>query len=453
MDQIIPSISIPCLEHESQSIGVLDFSSDPKKLGYCCMCLVESQAKGSFPQKLKPIQDYVKETFDFYTKGRQRLSSMDEPPSEYQDELSKKGERFEKFSRHIDEEKQKVTRRFEDIRQKALELIALKEKECMRLLDEELSSLSDAYRQYERLLKLGWKKFSDQSEAVYPTDDVLQQRVSRIIDIDQLQVFVKEVTEDVQIEELYCNGQDGVERRKAKIHHLIEIFQKAESSLPHLGGQLLSSGDLDSLMKKLLKEFSLQKIGVENSVSLKIKLPCESQIINAQQYEVLKSWLPNSNNLSLKLLYRTSVDGKSPQIFHKKCDGKGATVTLIKCKFNGAVSSSVLGGFIDQSLHSNADNCFIVSNAAFLFSMTPGAAPLKCPIIESQQKSAFYGHPSHGIVFGEGNDIFVNPNFNAGTINPRSYSNAIHLRLNDQKKFVVEEVEVFHVQEKMNFDR
>jgi len=383
MDQINPSISIPCPEHNSQSIGVLDTTSNAKKLGYCCLCLVESQTKGSFPQNIKSIQDFLKETFDFYERGRQRPRSMDEPPSEYQEELSKKGEHFEIFSRHINGGKQKVTTRFGEIRQNALELIALKENECIRLLDEELSSLSDAYRQYEKFLQLGWKKFSDHFEAIYPTVDVLQQRISRIVDMDQLQVFVKEVTEDAQIEGLYCNGEDGLERRKNEVCRLINVFQKAESSLPQLEGKLLDSGDLEGLMKELLKEFNQQEIRVQNPVADKMNFSCESQIIDVHQYEILKSWLPNSKSFNIKLLYRASVDGKSPQIFHNKCDGKGATLTIIKCKFDGAVSSSVLGGFIDQSLHSN--NQWICSDQAFLFSVTSGAPPVKCPI--SQQKS------------------------------------------------------------------
>jgi len=369
---------------------------------------------------------------------------MDEPPPKYQEELSKKGERFEMFSRHINEGKQKVTRRFGDIRQNALELIALKENECIRLLDEELLSLSDAYRQYEKFLQLGWKKFSDHLEAIYPTVDVLQQRISRIVDMDQLQVFVKEVTEDAQIEGLYCNGEDGLERGKDEIHHLIDVFQKVESSLPQLEGKLLDSGDLESLMKELLKEFHQQEIRVKNSVADKMNFTCESQIIDVRQCKILKSWLPNSNSFNLKLLYRASVDGKSPQIFHNKCDGKGATLTIIKCKFDGAVSSSVLGGFIDQSWHSN--NQWIDSDQAFLFSVTSGVPPVKCPILESARGNAFYGHSSHGLVFGAGNDLYIRePSFNTGITVPGSYWNAISLCCNNQKEFVVEEIEVFQV--------
>jgi len=295
------------------------------------------------------LTDYLNETSDFYNKCRQRAQNVGEPPLKFTDELSKKAERLESFSRHIEEEKQKVKGRFEEIKKYTLEMIDLKEKECIGLLEDEVSELSDLYMQWEELLVKEWPKSSD-IEARYPTSDVLEQRMSRFVNLDQLQAFVKGVTEDIQSESQFGNEVDGLKR---KVNSLISCARKVESSLPSLQGKLLesSSEDLQSLMKELLKGFDQQEIKIENSLVLKMKELgcCESQIINFQQYETLKNWLPNSNNFRLKLLYRGSEDGLSAEMFHKKCDGKGATITLIQSKFKGDASSRVLGGFADQS--------------------------------------------------------------------------------------------------------
>jgi len=188
-------------------------------------------------------------------------------------------------------------------------------------------------------------------------------------------------------------------------------------------------------LKDLLKEFNQQEIRVENSIAVRVN--DGSQIIFEKQYEVLKSWFPNSD---LKLLYRASEDGMSGQMFHKKCDNKGATVTLIKCKFNEAVSSSVIGGFIDQSWHSNSS--YSASKTAFLFSLTAGTPPVKCPIQHSQY--AFYGYPTYGPTFG-GHDLYIPDGLREGAITNHAYSNTMALSQNNQTKFTIEDIEVFQV--------
>jgi len=445
MTQTSSLISILCPEHQSQHIGALDIDSNAQKLGYCLECITRDFGGITLPKSIRAFPDYLKETSSFYAKCRQQVQDAGEPPGEYQDELSKKAERLENLSKHVEEEQQRVKNQFSKIRKNVLQLINLKEKECLNLLEKEISGLSEIYEQYENLLKTGWAKFSDDIEAIYPTADALQQRISRITNMDQLQAFVRGIAEDIQIENQWVGENEGLEKRKQKINHQINVFRRFESSFPELQGKLLNSEDLESFTKELLKEFSHQEITVKNPLSSRMKeSPCESQIIDGEQYETLKSWLPNSKDFNLKLLYRSSKDGKSASMFHRKCDGKGASVTLVKCRFKGAESSSVIGGFIDQSLNSNDE--WTASEQAFLFSITSGALPVKCPILESARMYAFYGNSGYGPWFGSGEDLFINSTFENGRIHPQTYSNASALFFNNKKHFTVEEFEVFQVQ-------
>ena len=48
----------------------------------------------------------------------------------------------------------------------------------------------------------------------------------------------------------------------------------------------------------------------------------------------------NKNLLYYELIYKMSENGSSPKIFHKLCDNKGPTLTIIKTKGN-----KIFGGF------------------------------------------------------------------------------------------------------------
>ena len=50
---------------------------------------------------------------------------------------------------------------------------------------------------------------------------------------------------------------------------------------------------------------------------------------------------PDFETLSLRLLYRATRDGWSASDFHTRCDGRGPTITLVRCDHSG----STFGGF------------------------------------------------------------------------------------------------------------
>ena len=53
-------------------------------------------------------------------------------------------------------------------------------------------------------------------------------------------------------------------------------------------------------------------------------------------------------NIKFELIYRGSKDGFKVDSFHKKCDGQGKTVSIVKSKGN------IFGGFTDLSICSNS---------------------------------------------------------------------------------------------------
>lgn len=63
------------------------------------------------------------------------------------------------------------------------------------------------------------------------------------------------------------------------------------------------------------------------------------------------------------MIYRGSKDGFKSSVFHKLCDGKYPTLTLIKSEFD-----KVFGGFTITPWSSSPK--FIADDKAFIFSLT-----------------------------------------------------------------------------------
>ena len=84
---------------------------------------------------------------------------------------------------------------------------------------------------------------------------------------------------------------------------------------------------------------------------LEEKIPFESSLIlkNETHHVILLSWLPLG--ATDYLLYRASVDGKTPFDFHRCCDDKGPTLVVIR------IGPYIFGGFTSKSWQSG--KCFI----------------------------------------------------------------------------------------------
>jgi len=90
--------------------------------------------------------------------------------------------------------------------------------------------------------------------------------------------------------------------------------------------------------------------------------------------------------------------------FHRKCDGKGPTVTIIK------VNNYIFGGYTDVSWTSSCH--FNSSRKSFIFSLynINGYAPIKREIRPGYYLHAIFGCANYGPRFGGGYDIFISNN-------------------------------------------
>jgi hypothetical protein len=106
--------------------------------------------------------------------------------------------------------------------------------------------------------------------------------------------------------------------------------------------------------------------------------------------------------MRLELLYRASRDGFKVTDFHRLCEHKGATVTVIRSK-----EGYVFGGYVDQSW--NCSKGWVASSSAFLFSLVrpSSSVAMKLPLNGRANEYAMRCNSLCGPTFGGGFDIVV----------------------------------------------
>jgi hypothetical protein len=119
---------------------------------------------------------------------------------------------------------------------------------------------------------------------------------------------------------------------------------------------------------------------------------------NLKMENLINDWIKEKmekNVLQYELIYKMSENGSSPKNFHKYCDNKGSTLTIIKTS-----SNRIFGGFTPLSWN-NRGSQYDKSKKSFLFSMNL----LKKYNMINADKVAIYCNEDYGPTFG-GNDIY-----------------------------------------------
>ena len=127
----------------------------------------------------------------------------------------------------------------------------------------------------------------------------------------------------------------------------------------------------------------------------------------AGQIEALREWLPQYP--SSKLLYRASRDGWQATEFHRKCDGQGPTLTLVRS------GGYLFGGF--TSVPWSSSRGYKPDPSAFLVSLeAPDARePTKMAVKQNQLQHSVNHVGNYGPTFGGGHDLHISDNANTGS--------------------------------------
>lgn len=208
-----------------------------------------------------------------------------------------------------------------------------------------------------------------------------------------------------------------------------------DPTLPYIS--MIRPQNADETMK------GLSNILNENEISLTMKL-LKNHLSQIPEYKT------TFNRWYLKLLYRASRDTFDSSVFHKKCDEKGQTLTIIKVEN----SKNIFGGFTSKAWTRSGGYCDDPNSCLFLIKDNNGsndnAQHFKLKSTEYSKYGALHSR-NGGPGFGE-NDIKILNRANKSNKNscyPRSFNFSLQPinQLTGCKGgyFKVENYEVFHV--------
>ena len=168
-------------------------------------------------------------------------------------------------------------------------------------------------------------------------------------------------------------------------------------------------------------------------------------IENIQDYELIKKGINEQisdfNNKKLKslLIYKATKNGLTSYDFHKYCDGKGPTVSIIKTGDN-----ILFGGFLNISWSNYGGDSY--DKKSFLFSLNLNKIyenTGNCACVLDKEKGSYFGYAINIFNDFSGNNHFVR------TSNEMKYSwknveKDYELNLGKQN-FTIKEIEVFQI--------
>ena len=168
-------------------------------------------------------------------------------------------------------------------------------------------------------------------------------------------------------------------------------------------------------------------------------LKSELLILDDTEMNFLKNCIPQETNKIMKmtLLYKLTKDSDQASVFHKLCDHKGPSLTVVK-----TTKGYRAGGFTSISWDSSGS--YKNDTKAFVFSLDRKKM-YKEP---SNGSNAIYCNNSYGPTFGAGHDLYVangcNSNTNSYCNFPYSYTGGLQYELTGlEKTFTAKDVEVY----------
>jgi hypothetical protein len=129
----------------------------------------------------------------------------------------------------------------------------------------------------------------------------------------------------------------------------------------------------------------------------------DSKIVTDSEHHTLRRFVREGKAKApeLKLLYRGSRDGFAAADFHRLCDGKGRTLTVVQTP-----QGCVFGGYASVSWNSTA-NDWVFAPCSFLFTLRNSCNLPPQTFALTEPQHAMFCRANLGPTFGGGQDLCV----------------------------------------------
>ena len=142
-------------------------------------CVLSYQYPVLISSKLTTIPDLIGIASDFYAKNKQNANFGSQIPSDYTDLLSGQSEKLEQFSKHIEEEKEKVAITFDTILKDTVNIIAQMKNEYLSKLDQQLLNLGHWYKFFDKQVRKTYPSEED-IPIIFPSKDELFNKLEKV---------------------------------------------------------------------------------------------------------------------------------------------------------------------------------------------------------------------------------------------------------------------------------
>jgi len=148
----------------------------------------------------------------------------------------------------------------------------------------------------------------------------------------------------------------NLEEKNKKINEMETKIKNLEEENKKIKGEF--KGIIDELKAEKEKE-----LAALNEKLIPLMYPKSKILMSPEFFETLNNWINPLKSSKFELIFTASINGDSAKDFHKYCDGKGPTVTIVKGK-NG----HIFGGYVTVPFSSDCKSHY--DDKAFLFSLT-----------------------------------------------------------------------------------
>jgi uncharacterized FlaG/YvyC family protein len=224
---------------------------------------------------------------------------------------------------------------------------------------------------------------------------------------------------------------------RANISRITDVLERIHKTLTNQESRLQimqrKVAEINALNTRLITDVGARYANTINSVILSAREDLKKQLLE---------WYPDKQWV---LLYRATRDGFRGADFHRMCDSKGATCTIIR---NG---NNIFGGFTPAAWDSS--NTYNNASGTTIFTLVNPAGTVPTQYACINPANAIYCDAQYGPTFGAGHDIYICDNSNSNASSYCGFANTFQdttLRGNTTftgcyNNWLVNEIEVYQL--------
>jgi hypothetical protein len=317
------------------------------------------------------------------------------------------------------------------------------------------------YESFANLWNYFFEKICEEPEIIFNSDKFMNLKTSLLkllLECDDLCLDEIVIWDNLLKWGLAQNPSISKDIKKWNKEDIIVMERTLYEFIPLIRFYHISSKDfLDKVypLKKVLPAnlvYDLMSFHISSNRKPYIQLPRKSKFINEsiligrQHFAIFSSWIDKKENLSynrkipynFNLLYRASRDGDKPEVFHAKCNKKGATIVIAKI----SDSEKIVGGYNPFQWESFVSNRSTKDSFIYLFDDWNDIETAKVGYSDGNQWS-IQNNPPSGPIFGGGWDLYRDSN---GSWYSNNTGTSSYPKINGIPEiFMADDYEVFQV--------